>query len=70
MPEPLSPEAAEAEFDMLTARAGVPVPAERRAELIAAFRDFRVQLDQLHAPRPHTAELSNIFSLVPQGGAR
>ncbi len=68
MPEPFPPEAAEAEFDMLTMRAGVAVPPDRRAELIAAFRDFRAQLYQLHTPRPHTAELSNIFSLAPQGG--
>jgi hypothetical protein len=67
MTEPLSLESAEAEFDMMTTRAGVVVPADRRAALLEAFRDFREQIAMLHTRRSHVAEISNIFTLVKTG---
>jgi hypothetical protein len=69
MPEPISPAELEAEFDCLTARAGVRVPAERRADCLAAFADLRSQLPLLHARRPHTAEPASMFRLSPKGQA-
>jgi hypothetical protein len=70
MTETLSPEAAEAEFDMMTTRAGIVVPADRRAALLEAFCDFRKQIAVLHTRRSHLAEISNIFTLVKAGGAK
>ena len=70
MTEPLSLESAEAEFDMMTTRAGVVVPADRRAALLEAFRDFREQIAMLHTRRSHVAEISNIFTLTKVGGAK
>ncbi|MCW3475321.1 hypothetical protein [Limobrevibacterium gyesilva] len=69
MAEPLSPAALEAEFDCLVARAGVTVPADRRAGSLAAYADFRAQLALLRGPRTHTAEPSNVFRLTPKAGA-
>jgi hypothetical protein len=70
MTEPLSLEAAEAEFDMMTTRAGIAVPADRRAALLESFRDFRQQIALLHTRRSHVAEISNIFTLAKAGGAK
>lgn len=53
-----------AEFDMLAARAGVAVPADRRDSILAGYADFRAQLHLLHGPRTHLSEPSNVFSLV------
>lgn len=64
-----TPQAIEAEFDMLMVRAGVPVPAVWRDSVLAAFADFRAQLPLLHGPRDHLAEPSNVFSLVEKAGA-
>jgi len=62
---PLQPDALAAEFDVLISRAGIDVPAERRAGILAAYADFR----GLHGPRTHLAEPSNVFSLVDRGDA-
>ncbi len=66
MPDPTpSPQALAAEFDMLTARAGLTIPPDRRAGLIEAFADMRAQLPLLHTPRSHPVELANVFRLTP-----
>jgi hypothetical protein len=59
----------EIEFDMVTRRAGLTVPPERRPALLQAFRDFREQIQILHGPRSHLAEISNIFVLPKPGAA-
>lgn len=64
-----TPEALAAEFDMLVARAGVPVPPDRRDAILAGYADFRAQLHLLHGPRTHLAEPANIFSLVAKESA-
>jgi hypothetical protein len=53
-----------AEFDAFVARAGVAIPPDRHAAILAGYVDFRAQIALLHAPRSHTAEMSNIFRLT------
>ncbi len=53
--------AAEVEFDVFLARAGMAVPADRRDTVIAGWADFRAQLDLLHTRRDAAHEPSNIF---------
>jgi hypothetical protein len=53
----------EAEFDAFMARAGMQVPAERRATILAGYADFRAQMDLLHTRRDATEEPSNIFRM-------
>jgi hypothetical protein len=54
-----------AEFEAFVARAGVMVPPDRRATILAGYAEFRAQIALLHAPRPHTAEMANIYRLTP-----
>ena len=64
-PDPaLSAAALAAEFDMFTARAGVAVPADRHPGILTGYAEFRAQIALLHAPRPHTAEMANVFRLA------
>jgi hypothetical protein len=63
------PDEIEAEFEMVTRRAGLTIPPERRAALLQSFRDFRDQIQILHGPRSHLAEISNIFVLPKPGAA-
>ncbi len=63
-PAPLDGAALAAEFDAFVARAGVTVPADRHAAIVAGYGEFRAQIALLHAPRPHTAEMANIFRLA------
>ncbi len=64
MPDHPDPATLAAEFDAFVARAGVKMPADRHAAIVAGYADFRAQIMLLHAPRPHTAEMSNIFRLA------
>ena len=59
-----------AELDMLMARAGVTVPADRRERLLASFADLREQVALLRNGRDATAEPSNIFHAIPGAEAR
>lgn len=61
------PDALAAEFDCLMARAGITVPPQRRASVLAAYADLRGQIALLHGRYGHTAEPSNVFSLKPTG---
>jgi hypothetical protein len=64
----MSPEdkrAREQEFDMLMARAGAVVPADRRAGLIACCDELRRMAALVRQPRTAAAEPSNVFSLKP-----
>ena len=58
-----SSEALEAEFDILMARAGLTIPPDRRAALLAGFADLRATLPLLRQPRTAAAEPANIFRL-------
>jgi hypothetical protein len=55
--------ALEREFDMLMAKAGATVPADRRAGLIAGYRDMKLMAALLRQPRAAADEPSNIYSL-------
>jgi len=62
-------DAHEAEFDMFLARAGMVVPAERRAQVVAGYADFRAQMELLHTKRDASLEPANVFRLsVPATG--
>jgi len=54
-----------AEFDVLMRRAGITVPAERRAGVLAAYADLREQVALLSERYAHTDEPANVFRLTP-----
>jgi len=54
-----------AEFDMLMARAGLMIPADRRDSLLAGFADLRGATERLRQPCEPSAEPSNVFRLAP-----
>ena len=58
----------EAEFDVFLARAGMVVPPDRRAAVVAGWADCRAQLDLLHTRRDASHEPSDIFRM--KGAAR
>lgn len=64
-----SPETAQEELNILLARAGITVPEERQANVLSGYLELRSQIALLHEARPHTAEPSNIFSLVARRDA-
>ena len=53
------------EFDVLLARAGLVVPAERRAGVIAGCEEMRRFAALMRQPRTAASEPSNVFSLAP-----
>jgi len=55
--------ALETEFDSMLARAGMIIPADRRAATVQAYRELRQQVALLRQPRDATHEPSNIFRL-------
>ena len=63
MAETQSPETLAAEFDCLTARAGITVPPPRRAAALVAYADLRGQIALLHGRYGPEAEPSNVFRL-------
>ncbi len=64
MPDSPSPQMLEAEFDALTARAGLIIPPERRAAYLASFADLRGQLALLNTPRGADIEPANVFRMT------
>jgi hypothetical protein len=60
------PSAAElaAEFDVLMRRAGITVPADRRAGVLASYADLQEQIALLRNRYAHTDEPSNVFRLT------
>ena len=64
-PNELSGEELAIEFDMLMRRAGITVPAQRRAAVLVSYADFRGQIALLHDRYAHTDEPANIFRLSP-----
>lgn len=53
----------EAELDVFLARAGMVVPADRRATVFENWADFRAQLNLLHIRHDASHEPSNIFRM-------
>ncbi len=60
---PTHPDDHEAEFDAMLARAGMRIPADRRAATLAAYGELREQVALIRQPRDATHEPSNIFRL-------
>jgi hypothetical protein len=54
-----------AEFDMLMRRAGITVPAERRAGVLASYADLCEQIALLNDRYAYTDEPANVFRLMP-----
>jgi hypothetical protein len=55
--------ALERELDMLLAKAGAAVPPERRAGIVAGYRDMKRKTALLRQPRTAADETSNVYSL-------
>jgi hypothetical protein len=53
----------ERELDMLMTKAGAAVPADRKAGIVAGYRDLKRMAALLRQPRTAADETSNIFSL-------
>jgi hypothetical protein len=56
-------DALERELDLAMARAGVSVPPERKAGVVACYADLKRMTALLRQPRSAAAEPSNIYSL-------
>ena len=56
--------ALEREFDVLMAIAGAEVPADRKAGILAGYKDLKRMTALLRQPRTEAAEPSNIYSLT------
>jgi hypothetical protein len=54
----------EQEFDVLMTKGGVEVPADRKAGVIAGYKDIRRMVARLRQPRTAADEHSNIYSLT------
>jgi hypothetical protein len=65
----LSPDELAREFDGFMSRAGLTIPAGRRAAVLASYADFRAQIDLLHGRQDHTGEPAHIFALPCLGDA-
>jgi hypothetical protein len=64
-----SPDERAVEFDILMRRAGITVPAERRATVLASYADLTEQMALLRNRYAHTDEPANVFRLTPPGDA-
>jgi hypothetical protein len=53
----------ERELDMLMAKAGAAVPSDRKAGIVAGYRDMKRMAALLRQPRTAADEPSNIYSL-------
>ena len=56
--------ALEREFDVLMAKAGAKVPADRKAGILAGYKDMKRLALLLRQPRSEAAEPSNVYSLT------
>jgi hypothetical protein len=56
--------ALEREFDVLMAKAGAKVPADRKAGIVAGYKDIKRMTLLLRQPRTEAGEPSNIYSLI------
>jgi hypothetical protein len=53
------------ELDGFMDRAGLTLPAGRRATVLTTYADFRAQIDLLHGRQDHTGEPAHIYALPP-----
>ncbi len=65
----LPPDELAREFDGFMSRAGLTIPAGRRAAVLASYADFRAQIDLLHGRQDHTGEPAHTFALSSHGDA-
>jgi len=56
--------AIEQEFDMLMTKAGIELPADRRAGVIAGYKDMKRVAALLHQHWTAADETSNVYSLT------
>jgi hypothetical protein len=63
-----TPDELAAEFDTLMRRAGITVPDERRAAVLASYADMRDQIALLHNRYTYADEPANVFRLSPPDG--
>jgi hypothetical protein len=63
-----SPDDLATEFDILMRRAGIAVPDERRAAVLASYADLRDQIALLHNRYTYADEPANVFRLSPPDG--
>ena len=63
-----TPNDLEAEFDMLMRRAGITVPEDRRAMVLASYADLHDQIALLRDRYAYTDEPSNVFRVSPPDG--
>ena len=61
--------ALEHEFDVLMAKAGAQVPADRKAGVLAGYRDLKRMAGLLRQPRTAADEPSNVYSLTRLAGS-
>jgi hypothetical protein len=52
------------EFDVLARRAGLDIPADRRAGVFAGFKDLRGMLALMRQPRTAAHEPAGTFSIL------
>jgi hypothetical protein len=57
-------EALAVEFDVFARRAGLDIPADRRAAVFAGFKDLRHMVALLRQPRTAAAEPAGTFSIL------
>jgi uncharacterized protein (DUF3084 family) len=62
--------AVEREFDMLMAKARAEVPADRKAGVIAGYKDIKRMAALLRQPRTAADEPSNIYSVAAFVGSK
>ena len=58
-----TPDGLERELDMLLAKAGADVPPDRKAGILAGFREMKRMAATVRQPRTAASEPSNTFSL-------
>ena len=61
--------AVEQEFDTLMSKAGVALPADRKAGVVAGYKDIKHMAALLRQPRTAADEPSNIYSLTASSRA-
>jgi len=62
-----SPDELAAEFDILMRRAGITVPADRRAGVLTSYADLHEQIALLRDRYAYTDEPANVFRLSAPG---
>ena len=64
MTEPADASALETEFDVLAKRAGLHIPGDRRAAVLAGFKDLRPMLALLRQPRTAADEPADTYAIL------